>query len=446
MIESHPVVIVSAFGRGHALAHELRLQDIPVTLLDVSPSLGESSADDEEGPFGFFSQGLTTTESQRMLEESPLLQIQGFAWMLPRGPIEMRGALANLHRESYQIPQTVWDWVYGEGPSAVKDHQYLLNGDFTETWFYHLSRAFHSNHWSPNYRAGLVEGSLPFGSDFMLRSVHRAGLQKSLEALSQSGVIVKAPVEILDVAREGTTKLKSFEIRRANSDSTELLGFETAVWFLSGEETERLSPKLQEKLLPSGVLRPKGSWVRARLKLPPAPPREALPLSSVWVQDTDLPWSHDNLFALARTPNAELFDLWLRLPESFRFQKDYVQGQIQACVEALEARLGVAGISLYEEPVAIRKTSVEVGPSRFPLFDEKEWQDYSHPKWRNFDWVSPETSMGLGWNFTFLRARKTAKDVKLWWQIREEERKKREMKALAQAQKNAGSVETENDK
>lgn len=447
MIENHPVVIVSAFGRGHALAHELRLADIPVTLLEVSPSLGESSADDEEGPFGFFSQGLSAVESQKLLEESPLLQIQGFAWMFSRGPLEMRGPLAALHRESYNIPEPVWNWVFGEGPTGVKDHQYLLNGDFTETWFYHLSRSFHSNHWAPNYRAGLVEGSLPFGADFLLRSVHRAGLAKSLDALAHAGVEVKSPVEILDVAREGTNRLKSFEIRRAGSDSTELLGFETAVWFLSGEETERLSPKLQEKLLPDGVLRPKGSWVRARLKLPAGPTREALPLHTVWVQDVDLPWTHDNLFAVVRTPNSELFDLWLRLPESFRFQKEYVLGQIHAATEALEARMGLAGITLYEEPVAIRKSSVEVGPSRFPLYDEKESHDYPHPKWRNFDWVAPETCLGLGWNFLFLRSRKTGQDVKAWWKQREDERIKRELKAQAAAARAAaqGRNEPDND-
>lgn len=425
-----PVVIVSAFGRGHALAQELRLNDIPVALLDVSPHLGESTAEDEEGPFGFFSQGLSASESQKLLEDSPLLQVQGFTWMLSKGPLEMRGPLAMLHREAFEIPETVWNWSFGEGPTTVKDHQYLLNGDFTETWFYHLSRAFHSNHWSPNYRAGLVDGSLPFGSDFMLRSVYRGGLQKSFETLAQAGVDVRAPIEILDVAREGNQFLKSLEIRKAGSDSTELLSFETAVWFLSSEETERLSPKLQEKLFANGVLRPKGSWMRARLKIPASAPREALPLHCVWIQDVDLPWTHDNMFVVERTPNAELFDVWMRVPESFRFQREYVVGQIGHVIDCLEKRIGVVGLTISEEPTAIRKSSAEVGPSRFPLYDEKEWQDYRQPKWRNFDWIAPETSLGLGWNFMFTRARKTSGDLKAWWKQREDERKKRELKAL----------------
>lgn len=430
-----PIVIVSAFGRGHALAQELRLSDIPVALLDVSPHLGDSSADDEEGPFGFFSQGLSNTESQRLLEDSPLLQVQGFTWMLPRGPFEMRGPLTSLHQQTQKIPEAVWNWSYGEGPSSVKDHQYLLNGDFTDTWFYHLTRAFHSHHWAPNYRAGLVEGSLPFGSDFMLRSVYRAGHQKSLASLEKNGVEVRSPVEIIDVAREGGAFIKSFEIKKTGSDSTELISFETAVWFLSGEETERLSPKLQEKLFPGGVLRPKGSWVRARLKLTPSAPRDALPLHSVWVQDIDLPWTHDNLFVLARTSTAELFDLWFRLPESFRFQRDYVLSQIQAVVGHVEARMGIKDTQLSEEPASIRKTSLQIGPARFPLFDEREWHEYQHPKWKNFDWVAPETSLGLGWNFLFQRTRKTGVDLKAWWKHREDERMKREQKELQKLNK-----------
>lgn len=431
-----PVVVVSAFGRGHALAHDLRLADIPVCLVDVSPSLGESTAEDEEGPFGYFSQGLLGTELHHLQQENTQIQDPGFTWMLPQGPLEMRGPLAGLHRETLIVPESIWSWVVGDGPVQVKDHQFLLNAPFSETWFYHLSRSIHSNQWSPNYRAGLVEGSLPFGSDFFTRSVHRAGVKTSLEQLRALGVQVLSPVQILDLARDNQSMLKSFEYRRQGSDSTELLTFETVAWFLSGEETEKLSPRLQEKLLPGGVLRPKGAWIRSRLRIPSSPQRESLPGNSVWVQDIDLPWTHDNLFVLVKTSNPELFDLWLRIPEGFRFQKDYVLNLIHSVSLALEARMGVREITLSEEPDCILKTAVEVGPCRFPLFDEQEWSTYAQPKWRNFDWVCPETTNGLGWNFLFLRARKTLVDIKSWWKVREDERLAREAKAARQAQKN----------
>lgn len=427
----YPVLIVSAFGRGHALAHELRAQDIPVLLLDVGPSLGESLAEDEEGPFGFFSQGLSLFESQRLQADAPpLLQTQGLTWMLRKGPLEMRGALASLHRESLEIPEVVWQWVQGEGPKQVKEHQYLLNADFRETWFYHLSRSFHSNHWAPNYRAGLVEGSLPFGSDFMIRSVYRAGVQRSLEQLEAAGVEVRSPVEILDAAREGNSHLKSFEIRKLDSDSTELIAFENLIWFLSGEETEKLSPRLQEKIFPQGVLRPKGVWSRSRLKFPVSAQRDVLPLHSIWVQDVDLPWTHENLFVLIRTSNPELFDLWFRLPEAFRFQRDYLQVHLQKILEKIESRMGIEGLQVTEYPNTVSRSLQEVGPARFPLFDERESHDYPAPKWRNFHWVAPETCQGLGWNFLFQKARRVQLDVREWWQRREEERKKREQKEL----------------
>lgn len=433
MKESRPVVIVSAFGRGHALAQELTSQDIPVTLLDVGACLGESTAEDEEGPFGFFNQGLSNFDNQFLLEGTPpQLQNQGFTWMFSRGPLEMRGPVTTLHRESFGVPEQIWKWVYGEA-SAVKDNQYLLNGDFRETWFYHLSRSFHSNHWLPNYRAGLVEGSLAYGSDFMVRSVFRAGVQKSLDQLSAAGVDVRSPVEIVDLAREGSSLIKSFEIRKVGIDSTELLSFETGIWFLSTEETEKLSIKVQEKLFTHGVLRAKGSWIRTRLKIPATPQREALPIHSVWVQDTDLPWTHENLFTLVRTPNADLFDLWFRLPEAFRFQKDYVQAQINDLMATLERRLGIEGVLVSEYPASTQRTSDEVGPSRFPLFDEREWNEFAFPKWRNFYWVAPETTDGLGWNFLFNKTKKVAEDVKLWWRQREDERIKREERAAEKA-------------
>lgn len=423
-----PVLIVSAFGRGHGLAIELAQNEIPVALLDVSPHLGDVSAEDDEGPFGFFSQGLLHTESQRLLEDHPpLLQVNGFTWMLPTGPFEMRGPLTNLHRETLGIPPIVWGWLTEKGPAA-KEMQFLLNGSFDNTWLYHLTRSFHSNFWSPNYRAGIVEGALPFAGDFFTRSMSRAGMKKSFEALERAGVKARSGALVVDAARTSNTQLRGVEVRFHGSDTAELFEAEQFVWFLSGEETEKLSPRLQEKIFPN-IVRPTGTWMRARIKIPNVPQREALPLHSTWVKDISLPWTHENLFVLIRTANPESFDIWFRIPEVYRFQRDYVLRHVELIRLQLESRLSLFGLEVQDLPVTVTKSAQEVGPSRHPLFDERDIGETKTLSWKNFHWVGIEVCLGAGWNYMFMKSRETGDQVKAWWKRREEERLKNEMRA-----------------
>ncbi|PWU17615.1 MAG: hypothetical protein C5B49_08620 [Bdellovibrio sp.] len=410
------MLIVSAFGRGHALAMELAQSEVPVLLVDVSGSLGTAAAEDEEGPFGFFSQGLRQTESQRLLEDqAPLMQVNGFTWVFGEGPFEMKGPLTMDHRVQLRIPENVWNWVCFASPSANRDLQFLAEGEFDQTWLYHLARSFFANEWNTFQGPGLLTGSLPLASDFFVRSMSRAARKKSFEALRRSGVQVREGASVVDLAKIGSGVLQSLEVRLENSDTAELLTFDHLVWFLSGEETEKMSQRLREKMFEKGILQAKGSWVRARLKWPALPQRECLPLHSVWVTDRVLPWSHQNLFVLQRTTNADLFDLWFRIPETFRFQKEYVLRHLQEIQGLLERRLGFQGIEVNDPPLCAVLPPQAVGPARHPLFDPQELAAYSPPHWTNFDWVGAEACQGLGWNYLLIKARKVGSDVLEKW-------------------------------
>lgn len=425
MIQS-PVILVSAFGRGHALAIDLAGQDIPVLVLDVSAHLGQVSAEDDEGPFGFFSHGLEHIESQRLLEDHPpLLQVQGFTWMLPQGPFETKGPLTQFRREKLKVPQEVWNLLTVKGPETNREMQFLLNGEFDQTWLYHLCRSFHSNLWTPNYRSGLNEGSLPFGSDFFIRSMSRAGIQKSFDALHRAQVKVRPGALIVDAARDVGKKLKSLEVKFEGSDTAELFEAEQFIWFLSSEETEKLSARLQQKVFDSEVIRPTGAWVRARIKFPNVPQRESIPLHAVWVKDIALPWTHENLFTLIRTSNPELFDIWFRIPEVYRFQKDYVLRLVEQIRQSLEDRMAFRGLQVVDLPVTVVKSPQEVGPTRHPLYDERDMEDLAKPPWKNFHWVGIEACLGSGWNYMYMRSREVGTLVKSWWKQREIEAKKR---------------------
>lgn len=266
------------------------------------------------------------------------------------------------------------------------------------------------------------------GSDYFIRSMSRAGTQKSIDALSRAQVKVRTGAMIVDAAQGASQRLKSLEVKFEGSDTAELFEAERFVWFLSSEETEKLSPRLQQKIFDAEPIRPTGSWVRTRLKFANVPQRESIPLHSVWTRDVALPWSHENLFALIRTTNPELFDVWFRIPEVYRFQKDYVLRMVEQIRLQLEDRMAFRGIQVVDLPVTVVKSPQEVGPSRHPLFDERDMEDLAKPSWKNFHWVGIEACRGNGWNFLLMRSREVGGAIKTWWKQRELEAKKRAAK------------------
>lgn len=428
-----PLLIVSAFGRGNTMAQTLKSQGVPVHLLDVSSHLGETKVEDDEGPFGFFSQGLTSIESQRLMMDHPAyIQENGFTLMLPDGPLEFKGSLSGHRLSKLNVPDKIWGWVTGTELILAEDHHRILNEDFDKTWLFHFTRSFNSNQWIPNYRSGLVEGGLSFSGDFFVRSVERNVLEDALKGLQKEGIAVDSKVSILDVAQEGGGRLKSFEIKTPSSGTSQLIDFEHLVWFLSGEESEKLSLRLQEKLFPQGVLRPVGSWNRARIRMQAGPQRDSLPLHSVWIINRALPWTHENLFVLQRTANEEQFDLWFRVPESFRFLKDYVMKVVESILANLEFRMGLEADSIQvgEAPLSTLKNSTELGPSRHPMYESRDWLEYSGPKFKNMHWIAPESVSGLGWNFQVQKARSVQVEILEWWKERERLREKAEQEAL----------------
>lgn len=445
MREHSPVFIVSAFGRGNILAQSLNSQEIPVRLIDVSKSLGDTKIEDNEGPFGFFSQGLTNIESQRLRMDHPAyLQDHGFVTMLPDGPLEFQGSLTNFRLQQQQIPEKVWSWINGAEKITSQDHSRILNDDFEKNWIFHLARSFSTNQWVPNYRAGLVEGFIPQGESFYVRSVDRNVSEEALKSLLQEGVKVEFDAEVLDLVQDGS-KLTGIELKRPGSGSSEVVTLEKVIWFLSGEETEKLSGKLKDKLFPHGVLKPVGSWVRSRLKITSSAQRDVLPLHSLWMQNRALPWTHSNLFVLQRTQNQDLFDLWFRVPESFRFLKDYLNEVISEIQQTLTQRmsLDLDSITLHETPVSMSKSSSEIGPSRHPLFDSRDWLEVKRSGFKNMEWVSVETQDGLGWNYQVKASRTVFERLTLWWTERERLRKKQE---LEQARKNAKAGPKDNNR
>lgn len=424
-----PVVIVSAFGRGQGLAARLADREIPVLFIDITQDLGDSAPEDEEGPFGVFLNGLSEESFERIHQGDPV-QVMASGWtaMLADGPLEMKSPLTRYRLERLGAPASVLDVFRDVQGGNVKGLAPWMSAEFDKSWILHLSASLAANTLRLFPEALSSAPLLPLDGDFGVRSVTRPGLAEVNQWCGRRGVQIRRDLIVEDLAREGRSRFKGLQYRLRSSQTTEILSFERLVWCLSGEETRFLSPDLGEKIFPEGVLAPSWVWTRFRLRLEKCPEREILPLHSVWIRDADLPWTHENLMILQKSPAPDLIDAWIRIPAEQRLQKAYLHEKAQKILAFLNSRLVTAEARLSDDPLPSEKTTRELGPSRQPIFDSGALLSWRAPREENFHLHAPEVWSGLGWNFLFRHEEKISAELESWWKRREELRIKREQK------------------
>jgi hypothetical protein len=402
------ISIVSAFGRGHAMAQSLVQQGLGVRLFDVSSQLGDSTAEDDEGPFGLLNSGLSSFDSQRSLGDFQNLRCdQGLTWMFAEGPFEMKGPLSSVHRQAMKVSDQVWDWSISGKALSTGELSKLVNSDFDQVWFFHLLKSLTANQWIPPFRAGLVGESLPWTADLLLRQTSRKDLQQSLIALSEHNVKVSVGAVIEDVLIENEKQFSGLEVRDQGSTSSQFQTCDQMIWCLSGEETEHL--RLDKKIFSKGVEKSLFSWNRVGLRAELNSRLESLPEISVWLQDRALAWSHDNLFILRRTTQRNSFDLWVRTPSFQRENREYQSEIFLKCLQEIKTRIDISEIELLST-----ESLSQLQPPRHPVFESGLEVVIKGQKLERFFWVGPETWQGLGFNFMNRRMHVVESQVLAW--------------------------------
>lgn len=424
------VCIVSIFGRGHWLASQLSKKGIPVVLLEVSGQMGHWGPEDWEGPFGFFkSDSFTETQTERLFEdESSQMLGQGLSIWLNSGPLELKGPTA-LHRlEQLGIPRQVIDYINGQLPV-----EQIANFEFKETWLAHLAHAFSSNIATllpEAYREGKRQNLF---ASFYHRPATRVGIDKSLQRAQAAGVKVLKNVSILDLSFLDRNKMTGLEIK---TDRQEIFRAEQFVWCLSSEETGMLSSKIQNILFPKGAVEPEWVWIRYRLKVKPLSStgeltRQEIPTHVLLIDDLMLPWTHENYITLIRTASAELFDAWIKIPQTQRFHKDYVQEKAQALCRVLSERICDNQVSLSELPQECSYTYNQLGPSRHQIYSRAMRKNLRPRDVNNLHYDGPEQWPCLGWEGNMTHQQTIFSSLQEWWRKKEELRLKKEAAALA---------------
>ena len=379
------VVIVSVYGRGQWLSAELARRGLKVTLLDISEQLGRWTPDDWEGPFGFFrTEKLRPMQLERLLEDdAPEMCVNGFTIWLRSGPLEMQGPMYRhrLEKLNYEV-------------SHLKTLSEKINSSVHEEQPLKTQRP-----------QNLTES-------FSIRQASRPGYERSLDWCEASGVQVIAKARVKDISLGDRNSMTGVEIQATQSG---LLKADQFVWMLSSEETHYISKKISQVLFPKGYLEPEWCWVRYRVRMSACLERDALPIHVVIVENEDFSWTHENLLILQKTFSSDQFDLWMKVPSSQRFQKQYLVDLSKKFLQILQGRMPSVMIEVLDYPQEYNYTFEELGASRFPVFSEKQKQKFYKRDFRNTHFDGPEFWQNLGWNGQMLHQDLIEDNLMKWW-------------------------------
>ena len=440
-MSTNNVLIVSAFGRGHWLAVDLVRQGLSVQLLDVTESLGKWIPEDVEGPFGIFqSEKIKESQWERILEDDPPLMVaRGFTIWLEDGPVELKGSTTRHRLEKLNIDDVQQAFINAGSTAWTTDQEKynkIKDKPFIQAWLTRLSMLFSSNlDYMPTQKFK-TDQTLPLLSNFFIRQATRVGHKKSLDWCRRNGVQVLSEVQVVDLAIAEKGNLKSVFYKNIHSEKTEQIEAEQFIWCLTGEETGMLGVRLQSVLFPNGVIEPEWIWTRYRIKLQESVEREQLPLHCLIISDLSLPWVHENFMVLVRTASLEKFDIWLKIPNLQRFNKEYLKSRGQKMLNEISNKIPISKPEILEYPLGYELTYKETGPSRNPIFGSEKNRRIHRRQFKNIQYHSIEDSDLLGWEGQLKVDHQVEAQIMDWW------KKKLEFEAKLKAKQDAKELQS----
>jgi len=405
-------IVVSAYGRGHWLAVQLKRLGIQVVLMDVTEKLGAWIPEEAEGPFGFFySDRILESQMERLYEDDELIEARnGFLLWLQDGPVEFKGITTKQRFERMLITEEVIKAIM---TNSVAEK--IKNKSFAEKWLALFAHQYAANRYFSTVDSFENRYLTPLFSTFFTRYSSRIGHEKSLSWVERQQVEVLRGAEILDISMNSRREMRGIEYRTAQTESSQIYEADFVIWNLTSEETSMFGPKPISVLYSKGLIEPIWYWARYRLRLTESFVRESLPTHTVLIGTKGVPWTHENLMILQRTGARDLFDVWMRLPNVQRFNKDYLFARGNYLVEKIKEKLIMTDVEIVNQPVGFEETFHQSGSARHPIFDPFELNHWGPSQIQNIYFDSAEQWPALGLNGMFDHQTKILNEIQLWW-------------------------------
>lgn len=396
-----------------------------MVLVELTSKLGVWPPEDLEGPFGFFSpEEMSDSQSERVYAEDSFESVdQGFTLWLPDGPLEMKSALTPYRLKKKEQNKVVTEalLVGKPGFKNLPGLQKWATENFKKSWILHLAHHWAATTYVPSTRASLSGRALKLMSPFSVRKATRVGQQKVAEWLNSKKIEVHHDTEILDLSFQAKNLISGIEIHGARSG---LVHVHQVVWMLSSEESYFVAPKIAKRLFPVGAVEPEWCWVRYRLKLAECPERNSLPLHMVVLGQVMEPWTHQNLMTMQRTALEDQFDVWIRIPNVQRFNKEYLRIRGEKILEILRQRLPLALPEIQSYPQEFYYTYSQIGPSPFPVYGEGEHSRRHKKSFQNVFLDSAEIWKNYSWEDQFENQGLIRDSLLKWWKLLQQRKEK----------------------
>ncbi len=373
------------------MAKELAQNGFQVSLIDLSNNYPRTTPADWEGPFGVFrSQDLSDSQIYSMTHAQTIVESDaGFCLWPEAGPIECTGPLSRLQMRRYATDALLDYFRDLDRGHITKDvFAKIQKQTFKNAWPAYFANHLSSLRYKENKEA-LSSKTLatPFLSPFFHRLASRQAVQESLEDLKNSGVEVFEGGFLRDISEDGKT-IQRLELEVSGRSFL----IEASRWLimLSGIEISLLDERVQKILQPYKAAAPQWSWIRYGVEVKQIEDLKSIPPHFVVIDDVYGPWYNTNVMIFQMTTNINQFDIWLRIPNSQRFQKQYLEDIKLEIHRLIGKRLPMLDITDTLMPQEYIYSFNDLGPPRFCMYSTSDLNAQKRKSWRNVTWSSPE--------------------------------------------------------
>lgn len=288
-----PVTLVSAFGRGETLALALYENGFQVKILDFTAAFAPEYQRGA-GPFPVVDKAFFPVQREFLNEVE--LQPQGLTIWLKDGPFELTGPFSGVHIHSHPEVQ------------AWKTNSH--SGEFSKVWLQRFlsqwTSPFFMESWNeimdPPYPAELSLGNIPAARESRIHSFERVR-SKNVEVIACTGI---------RDAQIQSGRIAQIEVEAGSSKA---VSAQQWIWCLSSSESETFGKEAARKIFGRGIAQPEWAWQSFAGKMQKGPWTSGLPNSFVVIGDVYLPWCYANVSVVQRTDETH-FRVWIKVPRA----------------------------------------------------------------------------------------------------------------------------------
>lgn len=348
--------LVTAFGRGEALAEALQNNAFSVRILDFTKAFSSEYAKGT-GPFPIaLDAGLP--EHKKWLAEAERVE-RGLAFWLPEGPVELGSPMTPFYAETRNDVKAL------QGRAAE------FKDDWLRRFLLQWASPLHHEPWTVD--SGPM---FPYESEIGLIPSYDEAQVMTFERFHSQGHPVISCTKIEDLQVDGS-RLSEIAVEAGQSMAYTA---DQWVWCLSSRETEMLNPELAPRLFNKGIWRPEWSWVSFQAGCEAGPWLDGIPGYMIAVGDVFLPWVYANA-VIVRRLQPDGLRLWMKVPAK------------QTGDSAQRARWAAEAEALLNSRLSMAKWTVDAAEMAIcphsPVF-EAHHRDWGVPSWKNFEWIAPE--------------------------------------------------------